>query len=108
MKASTDPTSGGPGRRKAVCEARPRSRSGAGVCTTSLASLLAGCSAAPSQDILGSYFPGWIACLALGAVVCRQLLVAIGVNGFVLAPLLTYLAIAGTITLLVWLLRFGG
>ena len=31
--------------------------------------LLASCSRAPSFDILGSYFPAWLICLALGVVV---------------------------------------
>jgi hypothetical protein len=30
--------------------------------------LLASCSRAPSFDILGSYFPAWLMCLALGVV----------------------------------------
>ena len=70
----------------------------------------AGCSPAPSQTILGSYFPSWMVCSVIGivaSVAVRELLVAAGVNEFVLVPLLTYAAIAAAVTMAVWLLRFG-
>jgi hypothetical protein len=76
-----------------------------------LATLLAGCSAAPSQDILGSFFPAWMLCAGLGvvaALVARRLLGAVGLAGDLVAAPLVYGAIAVAVTLLIWLLWFGG
>jgi hypothetical protein len=72
--------------------------------------LLTGCTASPSLNILGSFFPAWMLCAAAGivaAVVVRLALSALGVNQYLIAPPLTYLSIAGAGTLLVWLLWFG-
>jgi YtcA family len=71
---------------------------------------VAGCSSAPTMDLLGSYFPGWMLCAVLGivaAVIIRQILMACGINDYVVAPLLTYAGLAVSATLLVWLLWFG-
>jgi hypothetical protein len=68
------------------------------------------CSVAPEQDLFGSFFPAWILCAAVGvvaAVIVRQILVLIGINDYVLAPPLTYAAIAVAATFLVWLLWYG-
>ena len=49
-------------------------------------------------------------CAVLGivaAVIVRQILAATGINDYVVAPLLTYAALAVSATLLVWLLWFG-
>ena len=54
---------------------------------------VAGCSYAPTLDLLGSYFPGWMLCTVLGvaaAVIIRQILAVAGINEYVVAPLLTY------------------
>lgn len=75
-----------------------------------LALLLAGCSTSPSLNLLGSFFPAWMLCAAGGiviAVILRQVLGAIGVNRYLIAPPLTHLSIAVAGTLLVWLLWFG-
>ena len=75
-----------------------------------VASHLAGCSASPSLNILGSFFPAWMLCAAAGiviAVILRQVLGAVGINQYLIAPPLTYLSIAIAGTLLVWLLWFG-
>ena len=72
--------------------------------------LLAGCSTSPAQNVLGSFFPAWMLCAAAGiviAVIMRQLLGAVGVNQNLIAPPLTYLCIAVSGTLVVWLLWFG-
>ncbi len=72
---------------------------------------MSGCSAAPSQDILGSFFPAWMLCVAVGvlaAVLCRRLLAAVGLSDHLLVPPLTYLALAVAVTLLTWLVWFGG
>jgi hypothetical protein len=71
---------------------------------------IAGCSYAPTMDLLGSYFPGWMLCAVLGvaaAVIIRQILVVAAISEFVVAPLLTYAALAVSATLLAWLLWFG-
>ncbi len=72
--------------------------------------LLPSCSASPSQDIMGSFFPSWLLCLGIGvvaALIVRQILSAVGIDGFVMLPLATYGAVALSVTFLVWLARFG-
>ncbi len=72
--------------------------------------VVSGCGTAPSQNILGSFFPAWILCGALGlcaAVACRLVLGAIGLNQHVLAPPLSYLAVAVAVAVFIWLLQFG-
>jgi hypothetical protein len=71
---------------------------------------VAACSYAPTMDLLGSYFPAWMLCAAVGivaAVVIRQILAVVGINDYVVAPLLTYAGLAVSATLLVWLFWFG-
>ena len=75
-----------------------------------LALPLAACDSAPTMDLLGSYFPAWMLCAVFGvaaAVIIRQLLAATGINDYVVAPLLTYAALAVSATLLAWLFWFG-
>ena len=66
-----------------------------------------GCSRAPSFDILGSFFPAWLVCLALGlllTVAARWLLLRVRV---VLAlPILTYPSLAALFTCALWLTLF--
>ena len=72
--------------------------------------LVSACSAAPSQDILGSFFPSWMLCGVIGilaAVLLRQALVFAGIDQHVVLPLLTYAAVAGAVTMLIWLVWFG-
>jgi hypothetical protein len=62
------------------------------------------------MDLLGSYFPAWMLCTAIGilaAVIIRRILAVAGINNYVIAPLLTYAALAISVTLFVWLLWFG-
>jgi YtcA family len=68
---------------------------------------LAGCNAAPSQTILGSYFPSWMICALVGlgaAVLFRQLLAVIGIDRTLPAPLLVYLAFAVAAAFATWLI----
>ena len=70
----------------------------------------AGCSYSPTLDLLGSYFPAWMLCAAVGivaALVIRQILAVAGINEYVVAPLLTYAGLAVAATLLAWLFWFG-
>jgi hypothetical protein len=68
---------------------------------------LAGCSRAPSFDILGSFFPAWLLCLLAGLLltVCvRWLLLRLGI---VLAlPVLVYPSLTALITFGLWLAFF--
>jgi len=62
------------------------------------------------MDLLGSYFPAWMLCAALGivgAIIIRQVLAVTGISDYVVAPLLTYAGLAVSVTLLAWLLWFG-
>jgi hypothetical protein len=71
---------------------------------------VSGCSRAPTMDLFGSFFPAWMLCAAIGivaAVATRQILAVAGINDYVVAPLLTYAALAVSATLLAWLLWFG-
>ena len=71
---------------------------------------VAACSYSPTMDLLGSYFPAWMLCAAIGivvAVIIRQILAVTGINDYVVAPLLTYAGLAVSATLLAWLLWFG-
>ena len=65
------------------------------------------CSRAPSFDILGSFFPAWLVCLALGLVLtvaARWLLLRTHV---VLAlPILTYPSLTALFTFALWLAFF--
>ena|SRR5262249_39605180 len=71
---------------------------------------VAACSYSPTMDLLGSYFPAWMLCAALGivaAIIIRQVLAVTGISDYVVAPLLTYAGLAVSATLLAWLLWFG-
>jgi hypothetical protein len=71
---------------------------------------ISGCSYSPTQDLFGSYFPAWMLCAVLGiiaAVIIREIIGVTGINDYVVAPLLTYAALAVSATLLVWLFWFG-
>jgi hypothetical protein len=78
-------------------------------CMTSLP-WLTGCDRAPSQNILGSFFPSWILCAAAGivlAIACRAILVAARLDKYLFAPPLAYLSLAAAGTVFTWLYRFG-
>jgi hypothetical protein len=90
---------------------RDRHRRGPlGLWRVAVALTVAACNYAPTMDLLGSYFPAWMLCAALGivaAVIIRQILAVAGINDYVVAPLLTYATLAASATLLAWLLWFG-
>jgi hypothetical protein len=68
---------------------------------------LAGCNAAPSQNILGSYFPSWMLCALAGigaTIVLRQLLVLVGLDKALPVPLLVYLAFTVAFAFATWLI----
>jgi hypothetical protein len=62
------------------------------------------------MDLVGSYFPAWMLCAAVGVfatVVIWRILAVAGIDEYVVAPLLTYAGLALSATLLFWLLWFG-
>jgi hypothetical protein len=71
---------------------------------------LAGCSDAPAQNILGSYFPSWMLCVLAGigaAILVRQGLAVVGIDKTLPAPLLVYLAFTVFFAFAVWLAWLG-
>ena len=76
----------------------------------SCALLATGCSAAPSQNILGSYFPSWMICALVGvagAIVARLIFVAVGIERYLPAPLVVYLALTAAFAFGIWLIWLG-
>jgi hypothetical protein len=69
--------------------------------------LLASCARAPSFDILGSFFPAWLVCLALALLltVCvRWLLLRLHIP--IVLPILTYPSLTALLTFALWLAFF--
>ncbi len=70
--------------------------------------LLAGCAYSPSVDVLGSYFPAWMACIIIGLVITlitRLLLIGFGIYPY-LRKTLVLPAMLIFFTLAVWLIFF--
>lgn len=70
--------------------------------------LLAGCSRAPSFDILGSYFPAWLICLALGVVLTgaiRWLLLRFQIG--LVFPIVVYPSLTALFAFGMWLVFYG-
>ena len=68
---------------------------------------LTGCGRAPTFDVLGSFFPAWLLCLALGlvlTVVARWLLSRLQI--VMALPVLTYPSLTALLTFAVWLAWF--
>ena len=66
---------------------------------------VAGCDRAPSFDILGSYFPGWLVCLTVAlliTVLVRFLLLRLKIE--VAAPIVVYPSLLASLTFAQWLL----
>jgi hypothetical protein len=74
-----------------------------------LAVALTGCARSPSFNVLGSYFPGWIACMVASILVTalvRFVLIRLQWERQVPALPLFYFAIALLIACLIWLIAF--
>ena len=72
--------------------------------------MLGGCSDAPSQNVLGSYFPSWMICALIGIVLAaatQRGLAAAGLKEAVPVPLLVYLAFAVFFAFAAWLVWLG-
>ena len=68
---------------------------------------LTNCGRAPSFDVVGSFFPAWLACLALGVVltaVARWLLARLQI--VIALPVLTYPSLTALFTLALWFALF--
>ena len=77
------------------------------VTVAALLLFLAGCGSAPSQNILGSYFPSWMICVLIGAgatIVIRAILVKLDVDKELPAPIVVYLALMIAFSFAAWLL----
>ena len=75
-----------------------------GICIPLVSS---GCAQAPTFDVLGSVFPAWLFCLAIGVLltaIARWLLVRKGIQ--LLYPLLTYPSLAAVFIFAMWLVFF--
>jgi len=74
---------------------------------TCTAVICSGCSQSPAIDVMGSLFPAWLLCIALGtlaAVVSRWLLRRYRIQ--LLFPSLAYPCLAAVFTFTIWLLFF--
>ena len=74
---------------------------------TLAAFFLTGCGRAPSFDVLGSFFPAWLACLAAGLVLtaaARWLLLRLHL--VISLPVLTYPSLTALFTFAFWLALF--
>ena len=77
------------------------------------ASLSTGCSNAkshsPTLDVLGSYFPAWMACIIIGlilTIVSRQILIGLNLNAHLRFTGLVYFCMTILWTLAVWLIWY--
>ena len=68
-----------------------------------------GCGYSPTVDVLGSYFPAWMACIVIGLVstfIVRLLLIGFGIYAHLrLKPLISSCMVI-FFTLAVWLILF--
>jgi hypothetical protein len=74
-----------------------------------LGACLAGCSRAPSVDIIGSFFPAWLVCLTIAVVltfVIRYALVRFRLETEVGPLALFYPSLLTLLTSLLWLVYF--
>lgn len=74
-----------------------------------LAVLLAGCGHAPEFNILGSYFPAWLLCIAAGAMLSGLSFAALrraGLEREIVASIVVYPCLAIFFACTLWLLLF--
>jgi hypothetical protein len=78
------------------------------VCQSVLAAFfLTSCGRAPSFDVLGSFFPAWLACLGLSLILtagARWLLLRVHI--VIALPALTYPSLTALFTFALWLALF--
>jgi uncharacterized membrane protein YeaQ/YmgE (transglycosylase-associated protein family) len=71
--------------------------------------VLSGCRRSPSFNVLGSYFPGWIACILLGIIstaLLRWLMNRFGLERRIPLLPLFYLCLTLLIACSLWLIAF--
>jgi hypothetical protein len=69
--------------------------------------LCAGCSRAPSVDILGSFFPAWLFCLVVAMLLAALIRLAmLRARVKVALPILVYPSLTVLLTLALWLIFF--
>ncbi|MGI4830015.1 MAG: YtcA family lipoprotein [Janthinobacterium lividum] len=71
--------------------------------------MLGGCTRSPSFNVLGSYFPGWIACMIAGVlvtVVIRLILNRTGLEQKLPSLPLFYFATTMLVACILWLIAF--
>lgn len=69
--------------------------------------LYAGCSRAPSVDVLGSFFPAWLLCLILAILLTALVRPALSRFHMKLAlPVLVYPSLAALFSFALWLIFF--
>jgi hypothetical protein len=85
------------------------------VCMTVLLALTEGCRSiqggSPTFDVVGSYFPAWMACIITGillTVVTRELLIGFKLNTHLHPSAVVYLCMTILFTMAVWLAFFKG
>ena len=72
--------------------------------------LLVGCRRSPSFNVLGSFFPGWIACIAAGVLIAgflRWLITRVGFSQYVPLQPLFYFSLGVLIACTLWLIMFA-
>lgn len=88
---------------------RPRRRLWTSSAVSLLAPMIAGCSGAPTFNILGSYFPSWLVCvgIAIGLTFLAHLLIANRKLGDQLWPLpMVYSSLLCFFSCTLWLIFF--
>jgi hypothetical protein len=81
-------------------------RQGAWLSTVTCSTALAGCSGAPSQNILGAYFPSWMLCALAGLILAsasQRLFAVLGLDQLLPVRALVYLALAVAFSFATWL-----
>jgi hypothetical protein len=69
--------------------------------------LLAGCSRAPSVDILGSFFPAWLVCFIMAIVLTALGRLALWrLHMKVALPTLVYPSLAAVFTFVLWMIFY--
>jgi hypothetical protein len=71
--------------------------------------LTGGCAYSPSVDVLGSYFPAWMACIIIGlfmTLIARLLLIGFGIYPYLRPKSLVFPCMLIFFTLLTWLAFF--
>ena len=68
--------------------------------------LLSGCARAPSFDILGSFFPAWLLCVAVAILLSAVSLRALSRYVEIVWPVVVYPSLAAFFTFALWLVLF--